>query len=214
MKDKEQFYSQKEFEEKLKSELRDKETELSKQRDKIMDLKREIIRLQKEMDIIDAREIEVSSAINKYKSKASFLENIIKMRLDIEIARLENVYGNLKNEYPEFNDSEFVAVLNSLKALRKDATEVEEIAKIKWETKENKVDSLEERYHKLLVIYEYAMAEAGDKKRGRPKKEADNIETFLKRKKEESDRKKKDSFDFDEALNPTESLDKIMKDLV
>ena len=136
------------------------------------------------------------------------------MLLFPEIARLENVYGNLKNEYPEFNDSEFVAVLNSLKALRKDATEVEEIAKIKGETKENKVDSLEERYHKLLVIYEYAMAEAGDKKRGRPKKEADNIETFLKRKKEESDRKKKDSFDFDEALNPTESLDKIMKDLV
>ncbi|MBO4570216.1 MAG: hypothetical protein J5689_03285 [Clostridia bacterium] len=214
MKDKEQFYSQKEFEEKLKSELRDKETELSKQRDKIMDLKREIIRLQKEMDIIDAREIEVSAAINKYKSKSSFLENIIKMRLDIEIVRLENVYENVKKECPGFNDSEFVAVLNSLKALRKDATEVEEIAKIKGDSSQNKADSLEERYHKLLAIYEYAMAEAGDKKRGRPKKEADNIETFLKRKKEESDRKKKDSFDFDEALNPTESLDKIMKDLV
>ena len=99
MKDKEQFYSQKEFEEKLKSELRDKETELSKQRDKIMDLKREIIRLQKEMDIIDAREIEVSAAINKYKSKSSFLENIIKMRLDIEIVRLENVYENVKKEW-------------------------------------------------------------------------------------------------------------------
>ena len=211
-------YSQKEFEEKLKSELGDKELTIMAQRDKISDLKREIIKLSKEREEIDEREAQISETINKYKTRAQYLENIIKMRLELEISRIEAVFDEINANFADFDKfgkAQFEAAIKSIKALKDDATEVKEISKLNNGGNQEKDDfsSLEERYFKLLSIYELGKAEVGDKRRGRPKKEAPTIEGYLKHKKQESDRKKREQFDIDEALNPVDSLENILKDL-
>lgn len=210
--------TKKDFDEKLKNELADKELTISMQAEKINELKSEIIKTQKEKDIIDARELEVGKTIEKYKNRAHYLEKIIDRRLDIEITRLQNLFELIERSFDKFSDfgkNELTSVIQSLLSLKDEVNEVHLASKEKVALNNNSgFDDLEERYHKLINLYELTKVEAGDKKRGRPKKEPETIETFLKRKKAENDKKKQTQFDLDEALNPVDSLENIMGDIL
>ena len=217
MRNNEELFTKKNLEERLKSGLAESELTIIKQRDKISELKREIIKLEKEKDIIDNRELQVSDAIEKYKNRAHYIENVTKSRLDLEIAKLENVISLLNANFADFPDcgkNELEAIAASLKSLVNEIADASMVTKEKIIADSPSFDSLQERYHRLLNIYAFASAETGEKRRGRPKKEPTTIETFLKQKKAESERQKQSQFDLDEALNPVDSLENIMSDII
>ncbi|MBQ7579477.1 MAG: hypothetical protein IJT25_02990 [Clostridia bacterium] len=209
-------YSEKDVEEKIKLALKDREILISEQRDKISSLKAEVLRLLKERDEIDKREVEVASTIEKYEKKNKYLENIIKVRLALEIDNLDALRQKLETENNAECSQELEKIISSISAFSSDVTNIDNISdNNKNSSSEKNKDNLEERYLKLLSVYEYNKAFLGTKNRGRPKKEDDSIEGFLKEKKKQKDKEKENLlFDFDEALNPTESLEDIMKDLI
>jgi|GEM_PF-6944868 len=218
MKNNDRVYSGREIEELIKSELADRELTISRQRDKISELKKEVISLQKKMDEIDNREIQVSDAIEKYKSRAQYLENLIKNKLGDIILSLKTIGASNNSGLGFYGETEKAGetlenAIDNLEVIKECAQRLQETEKMSKEIRWSGEGSLEERYHKLLAAYEYNIAEAADTRRGRPKKVEPNVEMLLKRKKIESEKKRKESFDFDEALNPTDSLEKIMKDL-
>lgn len=216
MKENEKLFTQKEVDEKVKEMLTDAELKLIKQRDKIQELKNENISLLKKIDEFDRREIEVANAIERYQNRNKYLENIIKMRCELEISRLHDLSDFLHEHYADFDEvagEKLGAIIASLQAFSEDVTEVKEIAKIEPHSNEPKesFENLEQRYYKIMSLYEYSKAQSETRRRGRPKKEEQNIESFLKQKKEENEKIKAESFDFEEALHPTQSLEEIMK---
>lgn len=216
MKENEKTFTQKEVDEQVKKMLTECELRVSKQRDKILELKNENINLIRKIEEYDKREVEVATAIEKYQSRNKYLENIIKMRCELEISRLNELNDFLHDHYADFESvagKQLNTIINSLQAFSKDITEVEEIGKIEpsKRTETNKEKDLEKRYYQIMSLYEYTKAQNETRKRGRPKKEEQNIETFLKQKKQEKEKEKAESFDFEEALNPTQSLEEIMK---
>lgn len=77
MKNKE-VYTQSEVDEKVKEMLTLSEVKISRLRDKVNELKGEIIKQQKTIDAFENKEVEVADAIEKYKNKSKYFENIIK----------------------------------------------------------------------------------------------------------------------------------------
>ena len=214
----EELYTQREFDDKVKEMLAESEIKIAKQRDKISELKGEIIRLQKQLDETDKHEVDVATAIEKYQKRNKYLENIVNVRLALEIENLEDFFESIKGK-EELEDEDLVKledIIESIKSFSQDVTQTPDLdAQEKAEDISNDEKKLEERYLKLLSLYEYTKVSLGEKKRGRPRKEEDTIETFLKHKKEQKEKEKKEAlFDFEEALNPTDSLEKIMKDLL
>ena len=214
----EELYTQREFDDKVKEMLAESEIKIAKQRDKISELKGEIIRLQKQLDETDQHEVDVATAIEKYQKRNKYLENIVNVRLALEIENLEDFFESIKGK-EELEDEDLVKledIIESIKSFSQDVTQTPDLdAQEKAEDISNDEKKLEERYLKLLSLYEYTKVSLGEKKRGRPRKEEDTIETFLKHKKEQKEKEKKEAlFDFEEALNPTDSLEKIMKDLL
>ena len=208
-------YSQREFEEKVKEMLAESEIKLAKQRDKISDLKAEVIRLQKELDEIDKREVDVAGAIEKYKKRNKYLENIVNVRLALEIEKLEGFVEQLYESGLHDEAEKLTEIVESIKKFSQDVTQTPDASAQDKEDISQDEKKLEERYLKLLELYEYTKADLGEKRRGRPRKEDDNIENFLKNKKIQKEKEKKEAlFDFEEALNPTDSLEKIMKDIM
>lgn len=216
MKNKE-VYTQSEVDEKVKEMLTLSEVKISRLRDKVNELKGEIIKQQKTIDAFENKEVEVADAIEKYKNKSKYFENIIKMRCEMEISRLKNLDSLLSAEFKGYNKSGKAildSVINSLDAFSKDFTEVQELSKL--EPMHKSVDSskdLENRYLKILSIYEYSKANDKHRKRGRPKKEEENIETYLKQRKKEKEKKNESAFDIEEAMHPTKPLEEIMKEV-
>ncbi|MBQ7453085.1 MAG: hypothetical protein IJS68_02320 [Clostridia bacterium] len=214
----EELYTQREFDDKVKEMLAESEIKIAKQRDKISELKGEIIRLQKQLDETDKHEVDVATAIEKYQKRNKYLENIVNVRLALEIENLEDFFESIKGK-EELEDEDLVKledIIESIKSFSQDVTQTPDLdAQEKAEDISNDEKKLEERYLKLLSLYEYTKVSLGERKRGRPRKEEDTIETFLKHKKEQKEKEKKEAlFDFEEALNPTDSLEKIMKDLL
>lgn len=216
MKNKE-LYSQTEVDEIVKEMLTNSNVTVSKQRDKINDLKGEILRLQKEIDSYEFREVEVAQTVEKYQNKSKYFENIIKMRCEMEAARLDELSTLIDgNGDDKARARDIISdVIRSLKAFATDVTEVDEISKLNPEKNEVDVgDDLEKRYLKILSLYEYNKATEDKRGRGRPKKEVENFETSLLAKKKEVESKKLEHFDIDEALRPTVSLEEIMKEIM
>ena len=209
-------YSGKEVDELIKQELKERELLIANQRDKISGLKAETIRLLKERDEIDKREVEVAKTLEKYEKKNKYLENIIKVRLAIEIEKLNDFKQNLKDNGADTKDIERLDdIIYSISAFSSDVTEIESTQSAGKNDDKIDCDNLEDRYLKLLSVYEYNKAFLGSKNRGRPKKDEDTVEGYLKEKKRQKEKEKEEMlFDIDEALNPTESLEDIMKDLI
>lgn len=210
-------YSEKEVDELIKKALAEREIKIAELRDKNSSLKAETIRLLKERDEIDKREVEVAKTIEKYEKKNKYLENIIKVRLSLEIEKLNNFRQNLadsgKFDLGELNELD--EIIKSISTFSSDVASVENNDSESVSVQELNSEELEERYYKLLSSYEYNKAFLGGKNRGRPKKEDDTIEGFLKEKKKQKEKEKAELvFDIDEALNPTDSLEDIMKDLI
>lgn len=88
--------------------------------------------------------------------------------------------------------------------------------------KDKKKTELEERYSRLIREFNMKIGDNATRGRGRPKKNKSenlkDIENNLKKKKASGDAVYPpvgdSGFDFEEALNPTDSLEDIMKDLI
>lgn len=211
------IYSQSEVDELVKEMLTQSNVTVSKQRDKINELKAEIMRLQTEIDDFEERENEVAETIEKYQNKSKYFENIIKMRCEMEIARLDDLEEMLQGDLVDKTHvGEILGTIKkSLSAFASDVTEVDEISKLDPEKDEVDVgDDLEKRYLKILALYEFNKATEDKRGRGRPKKEVENFETFLLDKKKSVEKQKYETFDIEEALHPTQSLEDIMQEIM
>ena len=208
MKEDKLAFSEKEVDDMIKNALKEREVLVAEQRDKISGLKAETIRLLKERDEIDKREVEVAKTLEKYEKKNKYLENIIKVRLALEISELENLKQGLEESGAKESLCEKLGqIIDSISAFSSDVTEIESKQNASNNNEKIDSDNLEERYLKLLSSYEYSKAFLGSKNRGRPKKEEDTVEGYLKEKKKQKEKEKENLlFDFDEALNPTDSL--------
>lgn len=88
--------------------------------------------------------------------------------------------------------------------------------------KEKKRTDLDQRFNKLLSEFNMKIGDNATRKRGRPKKEnSDSLGTIEKKLNKSAAQTSpvyppvgESGFDFEEALNPTESLEEIMKDLL
>ena len=216
MKEENKTYSEKEVDELIKKALADREIKIAELRDKNSGLKAETLKLLKERDEIDKREVEVAKTLENYEKKNKYLENIIKVRLNIEIEKLNDfrqriTSGDVASEELDYLDE----IIKSISEFSSDVTNIQGTSAPSSSAQELNSEELEERYYKLLSSYEYNRAFLGAKNRGRPKKEDDTIEGFLKEKKKQKEKEKENLlFDIDEALNPTDSLEDIMKDLI
>lgn len=88
--------------------------------------------------------------------------------------------------------------------------------------RDKKKTELDDRFSKLVMEFNMKIGENATRGRGRPKKkDSNNIKDIEKKlepekakKKENNGVKSESGFDLDEALNPTDSLEDIMKDLM
>ena len=218
MKNKKTEFTQQEVDKIVKEMLTESEMSAIRQREKISELKAEVLRLQRAASENEKREIERADAIDRYKKRNTYLENIINMRFDLEISRLETIQEILEKDFRDYDKlvkEKLEAVIASIRAFSNDITEVEEIAKIEPTKPMELSEDLDKRYMQILSLYNYTMANSGTKKRGRPKKGENDIETYLSDVKKENDSKEHiEPFDFEEALHPTQSLEEIMNDLL
>ena len=204
MKNKKTEFTQQEVDKIVKEMLTESEMSAIRQREKISELKAEVLRLQRAASENEKREIEIADAIDRYKKRNTYLENIINMRFDLEISRLEAIQEILEEDFGDYDKlvkEKLEAVIASIKAFSNDITEVEEIAKIEPTKPMELSEDLDKRYMQILSLYNYTMANSGTKKRGRPKKGENDIETYLSDVKKENDSKEHiEPFDFEEKF--------------
>lgn len=263
-------YTDRELEEYVTKLMTESEITLSKQKERIEELKRENEHLMSELSTYKKKDKASARALTLEERKSKYIQEVTKSRCAIEIDRLSRLaarYSELfdrlsaddQKQFEDFVD-ELNAAIVTLKNLndyiddRKPLSEAEKnyIAEKDRISLADAVKSdLDSRFSKLVNEFKIKIGDSATRKRGRPKKQDQSILVEVKRtidqkaaeelsEKEKQEvidkineifytpqqniesnsaqksKKKKKSdgvFDFDEALNPTESLADIMNDL-
>lgn len=263
-------YTDRELEEYVTKLMTESEITLSRQKERIDELKKENEKLQNELSVFKKKDKASARALTLEERKSKYIQDVTKSRCAIEIDRLSRLaerYSELfdslgAEEQQKFEDfvDELNAAIASLKNLndyiddRKPLSSAEKnyIAEKDRITLADAIKSdLDSRFNKLVSEFKIKVGDSATRKRGRPKKEDQSILVQVKRtidektaeelsEKEKQEviekinqifytpqqvnqqdtkttkkvKKKNDAvFDFDEALNPTESLADIMNDL-
>ena len=143
---------------------------------------------------------------NKYEIEDKEKLEEFKQELEATIDSMIEM-GDLLNEKP-LSEAEQVHVseINRLNVLRN-----------------KKKSELDDRFSKLVLEFNMKIGDNATRGRGRPKKDSSVSMKTIQNKIDKQNKKKKNSvyppvgengFDFNEALNPTDSLEDIMKDLI
>jgi len=237
-------YSQVEVDEYVRRLLTDSEIALSKQAEQLEKEKKENAKLSKELEEYKKKEKSISRLLVLSERKAKFLETNTRSRCAIEIERLARLADKWEQFFNQLNGKYNLEDRQKLEQFKKEISltidsmldmqnmcgetplsepEKEHIKELNRLNiiKDKKQSDLDNRFSKLMNEFNIKIGENATRGRGRPKKgESITLKTVGKKEKN-----KKIStpvyppvgdsgFDFEQALNPTDSLEDIMKDLM
>ena len=236
------YYTQIEVDEYVRRLLTDSEIALSKQSERLEKERKENERLLKELEESKNKEKAVSRLLILSERKAKYLETTAKEKCDAEIEKLAKLVDEsdllveeIIEEY-DYEDedrlekfkAELSAMLDGLIELgslfgdvEASQTQAGEINRLNVLRNKKKTE-LDDRFSKLVMEFNMKIGGNATRGRGRPKKQDSNnvsdIEKMLKPKQKQKTTvyppKGENGFDYEEALNPTDSLEDIMKDLI
>lgn len=231
------YYTQIEVDEYVRKLLTDSEIALSKQADRLEKEKQLNKSLAKELEEYKNKEKTTSRALVISERKAKYLEQTTRSKCAMEVERLarlaerwEEFFKDLDNKYnqeeiaklEEFK-SELTTVINQMIDMQNsfetplssaEKAHEAEIGRLEV-VKEKKKTDLDGRFDKLVLEFNMKIGDNATRGRGRPKKsEAEKIQKRKKAKAPVYPPVSESGFDFEEALNPTDSLEDIMSDLM
>ncbi len=238
------YYTQTEVDEYVRDLMTNSEIALSMQAERLEKERQANEQLSKELEEYKQKEKAVSRLLILSERKAKFLETNTRSRCAMEIERLarlaerwDNFFSHLsstynkddKNKLDEFK-SELSKTIDGMldmenlfsgkplsDAEKAHEEEINRLAVIK----DKKQDEIDKRFDKLVQEFNMKIGNNATRKRGRPKKsDSDSIKDIEKSLKKKTPTSTPippsidGGFDFEEALNPTDSLEDIMKDLM
>ena len=238
------YYTQREVDEYVRKLLTDSEIALSKQAERIEKERKENERLTKELEEYKLKEKTNARLLVLSERKAKNMEQTARSKCAIELDRLarladhwDGFFNDLTNKYEEqdkekleeFKD-EISKTIDSLldietifssgednEAIEEHAGEINRL-NILRKKKNNELDN---RFSKLVLEFNMKIGDNATRGRGRPRKKDSNNVRDIKNNLESEEKPKQEyipkgdsDFDFEEALNPVDSLEDIMKDLM
>ncbi len=230
MKRNKQYYTLNDVEEYVKLMMSESEKTKSMQLQKIEELEKEKKQLAKTVDCYKQKEKTINRTLALAERKAEYILNNTRTRAMIELNRLtefsvkwEKFFDSIdqkydakdKESFEEFNKelrnvlSSFTDFSDSLDGSKPlsgiEKTYIEETARIKQKTR----NDLDDRFAKLLHSFNEKLGEANIKHQAKqqPIKTISPGSSVYPPKGDSG-------FDFEEALNPTDTLEDIMRDLL
>ena len=236
------YYSQVEVDEYVRKLLTDSEISLSKQAERIEKEAKENERLRKELEEVKAKEKANARLLVLSERKVKNLEQTARAKCAIELDRLarladewDSFFDDLDNKYdPEDKEKleEFKADLSKTIDGLLDMEDIFVLEGVTQATEEHldevnrlnvlrkkKRNELDDRFSKLVIEFNMKIGDNATRGRGRPRKQdANNVKDIEKNMNKTTSQvyppKGDSGFDFEEALNPVDSLEDIMRDLL
>lgn len=230
------YYTQIEVDEYVRKLMTDSEIALSKQAERLEKEKQINKNLSKELEESKLKEKTTARLLTIAERKAKYIESTTRSKCAMEIERLarlsekwEDFFAGLDEKYqavdkPKLDEfkEELTAVINQMVDMQSgfeqpvspaEKAHLEEINRL-GVVKEKKKNELDGRFDKLVLEFNMKIGDNATRGRGRPKKtEAEKLAS-KKAKSTVYPPKGASGFDFEEALNPTDSLEDIMSDLM
>lgn len=233
------YYTQSEVDDYVRKLITDSEIALSKQSERLEKEKKLNADLSKELEEYKKREKASARMLTIAERKAKYIENLARSRSAMEVERLarlaekwDEYFNGLTEKYAEvdkkkldeFKDELSTAITQMMDMGKEfssplstaEKSHAEEISRLKV-VKEKRSQEMSSRFDKLVQEFNMKIGDSATRGRGRPKKaEAEKI----KAKKAAASKNKvyppksESGFDFEEALNPVDSLESIMNDLL
>lgn len=230
------YYTQIEVDEYVRKLLTDSEIALSKQAERLEKEKQLNKTLSRELEECKQNQKTTARQLTISERKAKYIEQTTRSKCAMEIERLaklaekwDDFFDGLTEKYQaldkqkieEFKE-ELSVVINQMVDMQSGFEEpvsqaekahLEEINRFKV-VKEKKKNELDGRFDKLVLEFNMKIGDNATRGRGRPKKTESEKQTSKKTKSTVYPPKGSSGFDFEEALNPTDSLEDIMSDLM
>jgi len=233
------YYTQIEVDEYVRKLMTSSEISLSRMSEQLENMKRENRALEKELDELKKKDKSASRTLKIAERKARYIESTTRSKCAMEVERLARLaekwdafFSSLSEKYQavdkaklaEFKNELNIAIdqmlemQNSFESPLTDAEKahLEEINRLKA-VKEKKTTDISSRFDKLVLEFNMKIGESATRGRGRPKKEESAKIAKQKQAKAKSKvypPRSESGFDFEDALNPTDSLENIMNDLM
>lgn len=238
------YYTQREVDEYVRKLLTDSEIALSKQAERIEKERKENDRLTKELEEYKLKERTNARLLVLSERKAKNMEQTARSKCAIELDRLarltehwDGYFNDLSNKYePEDKEkledfkAELTKTIDGLldietifsageidEATMEHASEINRLNILR----KKKNSELDDRFSKLVLEFNMKIGDNATRGRGRPKKRDLNNVKDIKKNLENEEKPKQQYipkadgvFDFEEALNPVDSLEAIMRDLM
>lgn len=238
------YYTQLEVDEYVRKLLTDSEIALSKQAERIEKERKENDRLLKELEEYKLKEKTNARLLVLSERKAKNMEQTARSKCAIELDRLarlaehwDSFFSDLSNKYEpedkekleEFKDelSKTIDGLLDIETIfssdEVDEATLEHVGEVNRLNvlRQKRKSELENRFSKLVLEFNMKIGDNATRGRGRPKKKDSNNVRDIQNNLDAENKPKQDYipkadgvFDFEEALNPTDSLESIMRDLM
>lgn len=230
------YYTQNEVDEYVKKLMTDSEIALSKQAERLEKEKQINKNLAKELEECRQNQKSTARLLTIAERKAKYIESTTRAKCAMEIERLarlaekwEDYFAGLSEKYQhqdkekldEFKN-ELSCVINQMVDMqsgfdepvtKEEKAHLEEINRLGI-VKEKKKSELDGRFDRLVREFNMKIGDNATRGRGRPKKSEAEKLSGKKAKSAVYPPKGASGFDFEEALNPTDSLEDIMSDLM
>jgi len=237
------YYTQTEVDEYVRRLLTDSEIALSKQSERIEKERKENDRLLRELEEIKLKEKTNARLLILSERKVKNLEQTARSKCVIELDRLarlaekwDEFFSDLSNKYEAEDKDRLEEFKQEISKTIDGLLDIEEMfvgAEVPDAVKEHedeinrlnvlrkkKNNELDDRFSKLVLEFNMKIGDNATRGRGRPKKQDSNNVNDIEKNNKQSEKsvvyppKGESGFDFEEALNPTDSLEDIMKDLM
>lgn len=238
------YYTQQELDEYVRKLLTDSEIALSKQAERIEKEVKENERLRKELEECKTKEKTNARLLILSERKVKNMEQTARAKCAIELDRLarladewEDFFNHLENKYNSEDKEKLEEFKADLSKTIDGLLDMEEIFQTEGVSdaaqdhasevnrlnvlRNKKKSELDDRFSKLVIEFNMKIGDNATRGRGRPKKQDSNNVKDIQKNLDSSKKNKTDYipkadgvFDFEEALNPVDSLEDIMRDLM
>ena len=238
------YYTQQEVDEYVRKLLTDSEISLSRQSERIEKEVKENERLRKELEDCKAKEKTNARLLILSERKVKNMEQTARAKCAIELDRLarladewDDFFSHLENEYKQEDKEKLDEFKADLSKTIDGLLDMEDIFQTEGVTdaaqdhasevnrlnvlRNKKKSELDDRFSKLVIEFNMKIGDNATRGRGRPKKQDSNNVKDIQKNLDSNKKGKTDYipkadgvFDFEEALNPVDSLEDIMKDLL
>lgn len=233
------YYTQIELDEYVRKLMTDSEIALTRQRERLQKERKENEELARQLDEYKKKEKSISRMLILSERKSKYLETTTRSRCAIEIERLARLsekwdlfFNDLSNKYDKVDKNKFEEfklelsnVIDSMLEMEslygdrplseQEEAHVAEISRLKTLKEDKKKNEIDKRFSKLLVDFNMKIGDNASRKRGRPKKSqsVDAEQLISNQTKAKYNSVSESGFDFEEALNPVDSLESILSSL-